>query len=210
MKVKALMFDMDGVLIDAKDWHYEALNDALALFGMSISYGEHLAVFDGLPTRKKLQILTRTRGLPEALHEFINAYKQRRTMELIWQRCRPKFHHQYALTRLKNEGYRIVVCSNSVRGSVHSMMERAALLEHLEFFVSNEDVQKPKPDPEMYITAASRLGLRPDECLIIEDNDHGVQAAVSSGGHVLRVATVNDVTYQRITSRIEEIEQGLN
>jgi HAD superfamily hydrolase (TIGR01509 family) len=90
------------------------------------------------------------------------------------------------------------------------MMERAALLEHLEFFVSNEDVQKPKPDPEMYITAASRLGLRPDECLIIEDNDHGVQAAVSSGGHVLRVATVNDVTYQRITSRIEEIEQGLN
>ena len=58
MQIKAVLFDMDGVLIDAKEWHYEALNRALALFGMPISRFEHLTTFDGLPTRKKLEMLS--------------------------------------------------------------------------------------------------------------------------------------------------------
>ena len=71
---------MDGVLIDAKDWHYEALNQALELFGMTISRDEHLSTFDGLPTREKLKILTKSRGLPESLHQFLNSLKQKCTV----------------------------------------------------------------------------------------------------------------------------------
>lgn len=66
MNIKAIFFDMDGVLIDAKEWHYEALNRALELFGMPISQVDHLTTFDGLPTRKKLEMLTLGRGLPRA------------------------------------------------------------------------------------------------------------------------------------------------
>ena len=73
--IKAVLFDMDGVLIDAKDWHYEALNRALEHFGFAISRESHLSTFDGLPTRAKLQMLTKARGLPERLHEFINSLK---------------------------------------------------------------------------------------------------------------------------------------
>ena len=54
--IKAIIFDMDGVLIDAKEWHYEALNNALQLFGYKISREDHLATFDGLPTREKLRL----------------------------------------------------------------------------------------------------------------------------------------------------------
>ena len=209
MHIKAVLFDMDGVLIEAKDWHFDALNDALVLFGMKISYDEHLAVFDGLPTRKKLQILSRTRGLPERLHDFINEYKQHRTMEMVYSRCRPLFHPQYALARLKREGYHLAVCSNSIRSTVSAMMMRSALLESLDFFLSNEDVSKSKPDPEIYVTAAKRLGLAPSQCLVVEDNEHGIQAAVASGSHLLQVATVYDVTYDRIRQRIQEIEAGV-
>lgn len=207
MTIKAIMFDMDGVLIDAKEWHYDALNDALRLFGYHISRDEHLAVFDGLPTKSKLEILTKTRGLPRRLHGFINNYKQRRTMEMIYSRCRPLFHHQYALARLSREGYRMVVCSNSIRGTVQAMMERSALIERLEFFLSNEDVAKPKPAPDIYLLGAERLGYEPQECLIVEDNDHGIQAAIASGGHLLQVSSVFDVTYDRIRQRINQIEQ---
>ena len=56
--IKAVIFDMDGVLIDAKEWHYEALNNALKLFGYKISRHDHLVTFDGLPTRAKLQMMT--------------------------------------------------------------------------------------------------------------------------------------------------------
>lgn len=55
VKIKAVLFDMDGVLVEAKDWHYEALNRALDVFGLPISRSEHLSQYDGLPTRTKHQ-----------------------------------------------------------------------------------------------------------------------------------------------------------
>lgn len=89
--IKAVLFDMDGVLIDAKEWHYETLNDALALLGLNISRTEHLAVYDGLPTRKKLEMLTKTRGLPPRLHDFLNTLKQKMTYQVIVEKCQPVF-----------------------------------------------------------------------------------------------------------------------
>ena len=203
--IKAVLFDMDGVLIDAKDWHYEALNQALKHFGFGISRESHLSTFDGLPTRKKLQMLTKARGLPEQLHEFINALKQTYTLEISHKRCKPSFNHQYALSKLKAEGYKIAVCSNSVRQSVETMMEFAGLQPYLDLLISNEDVSKGKPDPEMYVKAMSTLEVQPEECLILEDNDHGIQAAIASGGNLLKIGVPDDVTYQAIKARIAEI-----
>ena len=108
-KIKAIIFDMDGVLIDARDWHYEALNKALSMFGMAISRFDHLVTYDGLPTKEKLKMLSLEKGLPGGLHSFINELKQQFTIEEVIMKCRPVFHHQYALARLKSEGYKLVV-----------------------------------------------------------------------------------------------------
>ena len=108
MKIKAVLFDMDGVLIDAKDWHYEAMNKALSLFGYTIARYEHLTSYDGLPTSVKLEKLSVEKGLPRSLHKFINEMKQRYTMTEIHNKCRPVFIHEYALSRLKSEGFRDV------------------------------------------------------------------------------------------------------
>jgi beta-phosphoglucomutase len=204
--IKAVLFDMDGVLIDATDWHYEALNDALALFGMAIPREQHLAVYDGLPTRHKLKTLTLTRGLPARLHDFINELKQRRTLELAFTHCRPKFIHQFALSRLKAEGYRLAVCSNSIRQTVDAMLGRAALDQYIEFSLSNEDVTRAKPNPEIYAAAMARMGVAPGACVVVEDNANGIEAAKASGAHCLEVASVNDVTYERITRFISALE----
>lgn len=201
-RIKAILYDMDGVLIDAKDWHYEALNDALALFGMEIARDEHLALYDGLPTRRKLEMLSASRHLPPRLHGFINEMKQRRTIELAYSRCRPFFHHQYALSRLQAEGYRQAACSNSIRNTVSVMLGQAALLPYFEFYLSNEDVAHPKPHPEIYQAAMERMGLAPTECLVVEDNDHGIRAAKASGAHVMEVADIHGVTYDRIRRHI--------
>lgn len=207
-KIKAVIFDMDGVLIEAKDWHYEALNRALGLFGLAISRYDHLVTYDGLPTKSKLKMISMERGLPEKLHSFINTMKQIYTMEITYARCKPVFYHQYALSRLKHDGYRIVVCSNSIRRTVDVMMEQANLLEYLDFFLSNQDVTQPKPHPEMYLTAIQRLGFRPDQCLIIEDNEHGIKAALASGAHVLKVDCVEEVNYQNILAKITSLEEA--
>ena len=203
--IRAVIFDMDGVLIDAKEWHYEALNRALDLFGMRISRHDHLTTFDGLPTSRKLDMLSLERGLPRSLHRFINEMKQRYTVELIHTLCKPSFAQEQALSTLKAMGYRTGVCSNSIRSTVALMMEKAALADYLDATLSNEDVKKPKPDPEMYATMIAKLGLTPAECLIVEDNEHGIRAAKASGAHLLVVEAVSQTNIVNINRSIAEI-----
>lgn len=208
-KIKAVIFDMDGVLIEAKDWHYEALNKALLLFGMEISRYDHLVTYDGLPTKKKLEMLSTERGLPKGLHGFINDMKQQYTMEIVYAECKPRFYHEYALSKLKNEGYRMAVCSNSIRNTIEVMMHKASLENYLDFYISNQDVTHGKPDPEMYDKAIERMGLQPRECMIVEDNENGIKAARSSGAHVMEVETVEDVNYENIKQYLHSFEEGM-
>lgn len=209
MTIKAILFDMDGVLIEAKEWHYESLNKALDLFGMPISRHDHLTTFDGLPTRKKLEMLSLEKGLPKELHEFINEMKQQYTMDIVHLQCKPRFVHEFALSSLKARGYRMAVCSNSVRGTVVTMMRKAGLDAYLDIMISNEDVTKGKPDPEMYLKAMAQLALEPQECLIVEDNENGIRAAKASGAHLLVVKEVSDTNLQNILARIGEIENSM-
>jgi len=207
-KIKAVIFDMDGVLIEAKDWHYEALNRALGLFGQAISRYDHLVTFDGLPTVTKLDMLTLEKGLPKKLHEFINELKQKYTIELVHQHCKPRFDHEYALSKLKAQGYRIGCGSNSVRHSIEIMLQKSDLIKYMETVVSAQEVSEPKPSPEMYEKIISNFNLTPQECLIIEDNENGIKAAKASGAHVLIVKEVDEVNIDNITNKIKKIENS--
>ena len=206
VSIKAVLFDMDGVLIEAKDWHYDALNKALGLFGMEISRYDHLVTYDGLPTKRKLDMLTMERGLAKELHPFVYEMKQLYTMQIVYTQCKPRFYHEYALSKLKSQNYKIAVFSNAIRNSVEVMMKKAALYDYLDFFISNQDVKKGKPDPEMYNTAIKRLNLQPEECMIIEDNEKGLQAARASKAFVMEVDTVDDANYQNIMDHIRRFE----
>ncbi len=207
MTIKAVISDMDGCLIDAREWHYETLNRSLALFGYNINRHEHLTSYDGLPTSTKLKMLTAERELPEALHSFINEMKQAYTAEAVILNCRPTFHIQYALSILKSRyKYKLAVASNSIRATVNLMMDKAHLSQYLDLQLSNEDVAKAKPAPDIYIKAMEMLGVSPEETLIIEDNAHGIAAAKASGAHVLVVSDPSGVNINNILNRISEIE----
>ena len=204
-KIKAVIFDMDGVLIEAKDWHYDALNRALNLFGLTISRYDHLITFDGLPTVTKLDMLTKENGLPKELHNFINELKQKYTMELIYTNCKPRFHHEYALSRLKADGYKIGCASNSIRDSIEVMLKKSSLDVYMDIIFSAQDVDNPKPASDIYDQSIVKLGLKPENCLIVEDNQNGIMAAKASGGHLLVVDDVKEVNIKNIYNKIHEI-----
>jgi len=206
--IKAVIFDMDGVLIDAKGWHFEALNRALGHFGFEISRHDHLVTFDGLPTKKKLDMLTMERGLPASLHSFLNELKQVYTTEAVHARCKPTFQHEFALSNLRSRGYRLAVASNSVRNTVELMMKKSALDQYLDLILSNQDVQQGKPSPEIYLKAMSLLGVAPKETLVLEDNEHGIASARAAGAHLMIIKEVTDVSLEGILQRIREIESS--
>lgn len=205
-RIRGVIFDMDGVLIDAREWHYDALNQALSLFGFSISREAHLGGFDGLPTREKLKRLSEHEGLPVTLHTLINNLKQRYTLQMAEKYCRPVAAHQDALAALSEQGYRLAVASNSVRASIDTLLARAGLNQWLQFTLSNEDVCCGKPHPEIYCKAIARLELSPEECVVVEDNPHGIAAATAAGAHVLQVADPSAVNLSLIKKFISQCE----
>ena len=207
-QIQAIIFDMDGVLVDAKQWHFDALNHALELFGYRISQFENEQRFDGLPTRDKLKMLSNDHGLPPSLHSFINEMKQQYTLEIAAEFCVPNQQHLDCLSRLQADGYQLALASNSIRKSVDVLTERTCVQPFLEFMLSNEDVSQPKPNAEIYQLATSKLELSADQCLVVEDGEYGIKAATLAGNHVMRVGGVHDVTYGRICRRIAEIENA--
>jgi HAD superfamily hydrolase (TIGR01509 family) len=175
------------------DGHYEALNKALALFGAQIGREEHLQYFNGLPTRKKLEELENQGRLPKGLREFINNVKQKHTKDIIPKYCPPDYSKIILLQHLKDKGYTLACCSNSIKETLHLMLKSSHLFDFFDLIVGNDEVQNPKPHPETYLYAFQKLGVEPHECIIVEDAPPGIAAAKASGATVIEVRGVEDV-----------------
>jgi HAD superfamily hydrolase (TIGR01509 family) len=195
---------MDGVLIDARDWHYEALNEALDLFGYAIDYERHIEHFDGLPTKKKLNSLSENNGLPRRLHRVIEDVKQERTLRIASSKLFPRAQHLILLAALKRAGLKIGVATNSIRETSETMLTHAGLMQHLDILATNQDVTEGKPSPEIYLYAMAQLGLSPGETLVIEDNPNGVKAAKAAGCKVIQVESPDDVHLELILPHFEK------
>jgi HAD superfamily hydrolase (TIGR01509 family) len=195
---KTVLFDMDGVLIDATEWHYEALNESLEIFGFSIPRDEHLNRFNGMTTRSKLEILSAEKNLPRGLHDIISDIKQDRTLRIAARMCFPNASHLILLSSLKERNIKVGVVTNSIRLTSEFMLEYAGLTKYLDVLITNEDVASPKPAPDGYRLAMARLQSLPEETVVVEDGDHGVAAAVSAGARVVKVRNPGDVSLELI------------
>lgn len=204
--IDTVLFDMDGVLIDATEWHYDALNEALEIFGFEIDREEHLVRFNGMTTRKKLEILSLEKGLPRELHEIISEVKQDRTLRIAARKCFPTAAHLILLSTLKNKGMKVGVVTNSIRMTTEFMFQYSGVAKFLDVLVTNEDVENPKPAPDGYLLAMKKLGSNPANTVVVEDGMHGIQAAKAAGARVVEVRDPGDVSLE-ILERITGVEQ---
>jgi len=203
--IKLVIFDLDGVLVDARELHYEALNEALVDVDPKyvIQRPEHLSTYDGLSTTKKLNMLTKAKGLSKELHDAVWRLKQKKTIEII-DAFTPDLRMIQILKRLKREGHTIACATNSIRETAKLQLIRRGFFEHIDFLYSNQDVNKPKPSTEMYLRCMLKAGVDPDETVIIEDSHHGRKAAMSSGAYLCAVKDSTDVDYNKIRKVIDE------
>ena len=199
--IKAILYDLDGVLVDATEWHYESLNLALEqVKGFKIKRDEHIQTFNGLPTMKKLEILFEQERVKKDDFDTIWQKKQDLTIDVIKKNA---FVDQNKIRLHKQtKSYKKVCVTNSIRETAMLMLEKTGQLEFMDFVISNEDVDNPKPDPEGYLKAMDCLKLEPNECIIVEDSEKGIQAARKSKAHVYEVKGYHDVTLENVLNAI--------
>ena len=205
-KIKLVIFDLDGVLVDAKNIHFDALNKALGE-EYAIEWNEHLSLYDGLKTNQKLEMLTQRKGLPVKKHKEVWDNKQKYTLEAL-TKLKSSVQLQVCMSTLVNQGYKIAVCSNSIRKTVLTVLSKLEIIEYMDLIISNEDVKNSKPHPEMYWKAISMMSCLQEETLIVEDSPYGLLAASRAKAHILRVAHPKDVTYNNIYKKLKEINSG--
>lgn len=201
---KLVIFDLDGVLIDSRDLHYYALNSALEKIDLRlvISRDEHLSLYDGLNTTRKLEMLSKKKFLDKALFNQIWKDKQLATIKLIKefplnQNLIEMFQH------LKHHDIKIAVASNSIRETLKLALIKIGVIEFVDFYISNEDVKRTKPYPEMYWKCMTALDALPKNTVIIEDSHIGRQGALDSGAHLLAIKDSNDLSWNTIHDSID-------
>jgi len=199
--IKLILFDLDGVLIDAKKLHYDALNLALE-DKYFINEDEHTNIYDGRKTKEKLNMLSMDKGLPVELHDQVYTDKQKLTLELISQ-LKPIDEIISLFKELEFQNYLIGVCSNSIRRTVLTALAKTELMEYCSVILSNEDVKNSKPHPEMYWKAMSMMGVLPENTLIVEDSPPGLLAAERSRANYIRVDDPWDVTREKILPNLK-------
>lgn len=199
--MKAILYDLDGVLVDACQIHYQALNRALreSVFNIEISRSEHEANFNGLPTNQKLNKLFQARkikpgGQGNPHWNFINSRKQKYTLDAIAEleldAQKVELHKE-----VKKIGLSIGCVTNSIRVSAETMLRNTGQLEFIDVLISNQDVSQGKPSPEGYFKAMEILQMVPHDCLIVEDSILGLEAARATGAAVLSVRNATEVTW---------------
>lgn len=206
MQNKLVIFDLDGVLIESRELHYEALNDALRKVGNEfvITREEHLSLYDGLNTTKKLEMLSEKKGLDRKFFNQIWQDKQTSTFNLIRQFPKNnKLRQMFA--KLSVNGIKIAIASNSIRETVKLALLSVGVMEYVDYYVSNEDVKRTKPYPEMYWQCMTALNVLPKDTVIIEDSHIGRQGALDSGAHLIPVKDSYDLTMDKIDEAIDTL-----
>ncbi len=209
MNIKLIIFDLDGVLVDSRDMHYHTLNDALKSIDSKyiISYEEHLAIYDGLSTTKKLNLLTKNKGLCQSVYDKVWDLKQKFTFDYINNNYIRDDRICEVLKQLKYLNYILYVASNSIYNTIKLILLRKGFMEYIDYFISNEDVTNPKPSPEIYMKCCIRSKISPHDTLILEDSHIGRTAAINSGCHMMPIINSNDIILNNILYTINNINK---
>ena len=197
MKNKCVLFDLDGVLVDACDWHYEALNRALKEVAYyEISRQDHYEKYNGLPTLTKLSMLNDIGVITDEDVRKISDVKQEHTIKVIEELCKRDQSKVELMRALKDNGYEIAVVTNSIRKTATLMLSNSGVLPFVDLLISNEDTDRNKPYPDPYIIAIHLLNSSHNKTIIVEDSPKGIKAAKDSGAHVLEVKDATEVNLE--------------
>ncbi|SMD38821.1 haloacid dehalogenase superfamily, subfamily IA, variant 3 with third motif having DD or ED/haloacid dehalogenase superfamily, subfamily IA, variant 1 with third motif having Dx(3-4)D or Dx(3-4)E/beta-phosphoglucomutase family hydrolase [Reichenbachiella faecimaris] len=189
--LEAVIFDMDGVIMDSEPIHYETEFEILKRFGVKDYPFEEHAQYVGMRTWDlwagniaKYSLDATAEALTiEGDEAYINALREKD--------FDPITGLADLLDRIKASGTKMIVASSASRENIKLVLDKFAITQYFEGYVSSQDVKKTKPNPDIFLLAAKTLGVNPENCVVIEDAKHGVQAAISAGMKCIGYGNLN-------------------
>jgi beta-phosphoglucomutase len=178
--IRAVLWDMDGTLVDSADFHWQAWRDTMAREGHPITREQFLASF-GQRNDSILRNWLGTKATPDAIQRIGDAKEALYRQHVREQGIQPLPGVSEWLQRLHQQGWRQAIASAAPCKNVETILEALHSADCFEAMVSAEDVHRGKPDPEVFLVAAQKLGVPPKQCIVVEDALHGVEAAQAAG-----------------------------
>lgn len=205
-KTRAVLFDLDGVLVDAPQWHREAFDEALKLVHAApLTQEEHEKTFNGLSTKKKLEILVREGRVHRNSVKAVENMKQKLTTELILKNCKPIERIKETVFWLYRNNFKTGVVTNCSRASCHLMLRLSGLIGCWHTCITNEDVEGfIKPHPAPFLIGVRETCYFPELALAIDDSHHGLDSARAAQiGKIWHLEKFSDLTLRNLRARLE-------
>ncbi len=201
--IKVIIFDLDGVLVDTKLIHFKALNLALKKFKISeIKYEDHVKIFDGLPTIKKLNLIAKKKKISKKNFSKIQKFKQKSTLKLLKESVVYNINTINLFKKLSKK-YKLAVATNAVKSTLDICLKNLKIKKYIDYKICNEEVKNSKPNPEIYFKIFMKFGIYPEESLILEDSHYGRQAATHSGGNLVPIQNLSEVNFKNVNHYIK-------
>jgi beta-phosphoglucomutase family hydrolase len=178
--LKAVIFDMDGVIIDSEPLHFSVDQDIMKSYGISIER-EDLEPFVGTTNPEMWTKLKETYKLCASVNDILSKQIREKINRLSSSGLAPIDGITALLEMLQGRGVRIGLASSSPRRFIEAVLDSFGISSYFTSVVSGEEVVHGKPAPDVFLRAAEELGVHPQQCLVIEDSMHGIQAAKSAG-----------------------------
>jgi len=208
---RLFIFDLDGVLVDSKKIHFESLNLALSKFDQKfvISEEEQKNIFEGLPTKEKLKLLTDLKGLPEHLYSEISEFKQKHSI-LFFQKLKRDEDLFNIFKEIRQNGVSVAVASNCIKETVETCLRSLGIIDLVDLYLSNEDVDLSKPNPEIYLKVMKHFVCLPYDTTIFEDSVIGKTAALKSNARLVPIKNRSSITMDLIESELNREPKTIN
>ena len=195
--MKAVIFDLDGVLVTTDEYHYRAWK----------KLADEENIYFDRAINSRLRGVSRMESLDIILEKSDKIYTQEQKQALA-ERKNNYYKHlingltekdvlngvEENLTELKRSGIKIAVGSSSKNTPM--ILEKTGLLKYFDAVADGNDIKKSKPDPEVFLNAAEKLGVKPCDCLVVEDADAGIEAGKRAGMKTLAVGAANGGDYK--------------
>lgn len=176
--MKAVIFDMDGVIINSEPLHQKVEREIVEELGGKLS-DDDVASFVGATDYSMWSKIKEKFNLELSVEKLIEIKKERFMKEIDEIQLVPNFMN-FMLT-LHKEGYLMAIASSNNRKVVDAIVNKFQLYKYMKFIISGEEVKRSKPDPEIFLTAAKKMNVTPSDCIVIEDATNGVKAAKAAG-----------------------------